>query len=307
MGWSVGKEARTFWRSRELFLLSLPGLAVLAVFYYLPMFGLVMAFKDFLPAQGFWGSEWIGFKNFEFFFTSDIAYRVTRNTVLMNLGFIVAGQLSSLIAALALFELSKRVTKFYQTALFVPYFTSWVVVGFLLYGFLNKDLGIVNQLIEAQGGEARLWYLDPAPWPAILIASNTWKELGFRSLIYYTGLMGVDYALYEAAAIDGASKFRQLTRISVPLLAPLIALLTMTQIGQIMRADFGMFYFLPMNSGPLYEVTDVIDTFVFRTIRVTGDFGMGTAAGLYQSVVGLVLVLVSNWSLRRLSPDNAVF
>jgi putative aldouronate transport system permease protein len=307
MFWSPGKELKTAWKQRELILLGIPGVIILLIFYYFPMFGLIIAFKDFLPAKGFWGSDWIGFKNFEFFFTSDIAARVTRNTVFMNIAFITFGQITALITSLALFELSKRVTKFYQTALFIPYFTSWVVVGFLLYGFLNKDLGLVNQLRTEFGFEAKVWYLEPEYWPSILIIANIWKELGFRSLIYYTGLMGLDSALYEAAAIDGASKTKQIMKISIPLLFPLIALLTMTQIGQIMRADFGLFYFLPQNSGPLYAVTDVIDTFVFRSIRVTGDFGMGAAAGLYQSAVGLFIVLLSNWSLRRLSPDNAVF
>lgn len=298
------KEMRINW---QIMIIGLPGILFLFVFSYLPMFGIILAFKNYYPGKGFFGSPWVGFDNFKFFFTSQTAFRVTRNTVGLNFAFIISELLISMIFALILFELSKKATRIYQTALFFPYFTSWVVVSFILYAFLNPDFGVANKVLVLFGLEPVFWYSEATYWPIIMVVCYVWKWAGYGSLIYYTGLIGIETTLYEAAEIDGATKLQQIWHISVPMLSPLIIILLMTKIGQIMRADFGMFFFLPRNVGALFPTTDVIDTYVYRSIRVNGDLGMGAAAGLYQSVMGLAIVLISNFAIRKINSENALF
>ncbi len=294
-------------RNKELILLALPGLTFLIVFNYLPMFGVVLAFKNYYPGKGFFGSPWVAFDNFKFFFTSSDAFVITRNTILMNLAFIVIGTFTAVAFGLMLFELNKRWTKIYQTILFFPYFTSWVFAAFLFYVFLNPDLGVLNRILAYFGNEPVLWYSEPKYWPFILIIVNVWKGVGYGSILYYTGLMGIDTSFYEAAEIDGATKLQQIRYISIPFILPLLCLLVMLSVGRIMNADFGLFFFVPQDSTMLYPVTDVMDTYVYRALRKTGDFGMGTAVGLYQSVVGFFLVLGTNYLLRRYQSESAVF
>ncbi|MBO9610828.1 MAG: sugar ABC transporter permease [Paenibacillaceae bacterium] len=300
------QASRTFGRNRAILLLSLPGVLFLLVFAYLPMVGVVLAFKDYYPIKGIWASEWIGFKNFAFFFQSQDAYRVTRNTIGINLLFIATTLFISVSFALMLNELRNK-AKVYLVLMFIPFFVSWVVASYILYAFLNTDLGVLNHLLTGFGLQPVQWYAHPRYWVAILAICHIWKATGYATIIYYTGLIGIDQTYYEAAAIDGASKWRQMTRISIPLLVPLMTLLVLVQVGHVIRSDFGMFYFLTKDSTALYPVTDVIDTYVFRALRVTGDIGMATAAGLYQSAVGFVLVLVTNAVVKKINRDNAVF
>jgi len=306
MEW-LRREFRELNRHKALLLISLPALIFVFVFSYLPMFGVVIAFKDFNYAKGIWGSDWIGLKNFEFFFTSQDAFRVTRNTILLNAAFIVIGLLASLVVGLLLAELGRRAVRFFQTILFFPYFLSWVVVGYLAYILLNPTYGTVNKLLEWINVEPVDWYSDPKYWPVILILTYLWKNVGYTAIIFYTGLMSIDQSYYEAASIDGASRFQQMLRVSLPLLVPMVLLLFMLNVGKIFYSDFGLFYFVPRDVGTLYPVTDVIDTYVYRSLRVVGDLGMASAAGLYQSVVGLALVLVTNGLVKKFNRESAMF
>lgn len=229
--------------------------------------------------------------------------QVTRNTILLNLCFITLTNVVSIAFALMMYELSRKAIKLYQTALFFPYFLSWVVVSYVTYALLNPQFGIINQLFHTEIN----WYMESKYWPVILTFAYLWKNVGYSSLIFYTGLMGIDKSYYEAAAIDGASKWQQVRNISIPLLKPLIILITLLQIGKIFYSDFGMFYFLTADSGALYSTTDVIDTYVYRALRVSGDIGMASAIGLYQSLVGFVLVLLMNYIVRKINKENAIF
>jgi ABC-type polysaccharide transport system, permease component len=294
-------------KHKGLMALAFPGLLFILVFYYLPIFGLVLAFKNYNYSDGILGSPWSGFDNFKFFFTSDAAYQVTRNTILLNLCFIILSTIFSVVFAILMFELGRKSVKVYQTAMFFPYFLSWVVVSYVTYALLNPEMGVVNMLLESFGMEAINFYFEPKYWPFILSFAYLWKSVGYALLIYYTGLMGIDRTYYEAAAIDGATRLQQVRKITLPLLTPLITLLTLLSIGKIFYSDFGLFYFIPANSGALYGTTEVIDTYVFRALRISGDIGMASAVGLYQSLVGFVLVLTVNAIVRKINKDNAIF
>lgn len=291
----------------ELTLLALPAAIAIFVFAYLPMGGLVLAFKDFRYNLGIMGSKWVGLKNFEFLFTSDTAFRITRNTLLYNASFIITTMVSALLIAVLLNEISKKWLKLYQTAMFLPYFLSWVVVSYISMALLDQSNGFLNHLLQALGMEPKMWYQDTSVWPYILTLTNLWKAVGFSALIYYAGILGIDTSYYEAARIDGASKLQMAMKITIPLLAPLIIILLIISIGNIFRADFGLFYFIPNNSKFIYASTDVIDTFVYRSLRQLGDVGMSAAVGLYQSVVGFFLVLATNMLIKKIDDDNSLW
>ncbi|AEE97810.1 ABC transporter permease [Mahella australiensis] len=295
-------------KNGELLLLSAPAVILLFIFNYMPIYGIILAFKNYRYDLGIMGSQWVGFDNFEFFFKSQDAWRVTRNTVGLNALFIFVGLFCAVAFALMMFELRNRMAvKTYQTVFILPSFLSWVVVGYMTYAFLNPSLGILNKVLEMLGKESISWYTEPSYWPMILVIVHIWKVVGTDSIIYYAGLMGIDKELFEAARIDGANRWQITTRISLPSLAPLITIMTILAIGRIFRADFGMFYNLTMDSGMLYSTTDVIDTYVYRALKSLGDVGMSSAVGLYQSVVGFVLVMVTNAIVKRIEPDNALF
>lgn len=300
-------------RDRMLLLMVLPGALWFLIFSYTPMFGAIIAFKQYRFSKGgFWDSivtsKWVGFDNFKFLFTTNDAYIITRNTILYNVVFIAIGLVVSVAMAIALSELvNKRLAKIYQTGMFLPYFLSWVVVGYFAFSFLSRDRGLLNQIMGWFGANPVSWYSEPKYWPIILVLVSLWKGVGYNSVVYLAAIMGIDKSLYEAAMIDGASKFQQVRNITVPLLKPLITILTLLAIGKIFYADFGLFYQVPRNSGTLYGVTNVIDTYVYRGLKVTGEIGMSTAAGLYQSVVGFILVMTSNAIVRKYDRENALF
>lgn len=293
--------------NRDLFILSLPALLFKFVFNYLPLVGLIVAFKAFRFDLGIFGSPWNGFDNFRFFFVSDNAWRITRNTVLYNTGFIVITMICALFLAILLNMVSSKAVKVYQTALFLPYFLSWVVVGYIALAFLEQERGLLDQLWMSFGLKPIHWYQEANRWPYILNAANLWKTVGFSTLIYYAGIIGIDPTYYEAAKIDGASQFQMVRRITLPLLTPLIIVLLIVAIGGMFRADFGLFYFIPNNASFLYSTTDVIDTYVFRALRTIGDVGMSAAVGFYQSVVGFVLVIASNWVIKKINSENSLW
>ena len=268
----------------------------------------VIAFKDYRFVDGILGSAWVGFDNFRFLFGTDTAWRITRNTLLMNSIFIVTGTIASLTIALLLNEIyQSRMSKYYQTMLFFPYFISWVIVSYFVFAFLNGDEGMANRLVVAAGGESIAWYRSPEYWPAILATANLWNGVGFSSIIYLAGILSIDTTYYEAAKIDGATKWNQIRYITLPLILPLIIILVLLAIGRIFNADFGLFFFVPRDNPMLYSTTDVIDTFVYRSLVQLGDISMAAAAGFYQSTVGFVLVILANWIVRRINPEHALF
>ncbi|MBP1964889.1 MULTISPECIES: ABC transporter permease [Paenibacillus] len=301
------REWKHFRRNQELFFMSLPAILYKLIFNYLPMLGLVIAFKQYRYDLGIWGSEWIGLKNFEFFFKSDNAFTVTRNTILYNMSFILLTLVFALTFAILLNEIPRKWIKLHQTTLFLPYFLSWVVVGYIVFGFLDHKNGFMNVMLQSLGDQPIKWYEQAKYWPFIIILTQIWKGVGFSTLIYYAGILSIDSSYYEAAKIDGASKWQMIRKITIPLLTPLIVILLIVAIGNIFRADFGLFYFIPNDTSFLYNATDVIDTFVYRSLRVVGDVGMSTAIGLYQSVVGFILVLLSNWIIKKINSDNALW
>ncbi|MCJ8012122.1 sugar ABC transporter permease [Paenibacillus sp. KQZ6P-2] len=300
-------------RNRFMLLMILPGTIWFLIFAYLPMFGTVLAFKDFrISPDGFFASvmnsEWVGFKNFEYLFSTNDAYIITRNTILYNLIFIVLGLIIAVGFAIMLNELvNKRTAKVYQTGMFLPHFLSWVIISYFAFTFLSVDKGVLNQIITFFGGDPVSWYSEPKYWPFIIVFVGIWKGVGYNSVIYLAAITGIDKSYYEAAVIDGASKWKQARYITIPLLKPIMIILTILAIGGIFRSDFGLFYQLPKDSGALYPVTNVIDTFVYRGLINMGDVGMSTAAGLYQSIVGLVLILIANYIVRKIEKDNAIF
>jgi len=292
----------------QWYLMMLPTILYLFIFSYIPMGGIILAFKDFQYDKGVFGSPWVGFKNFEFFFKTQDAWRITFNTLFLNAMFIAFGLIAAVALALFLFEIrQKRAIKIYQTTMILPHFLSWVVVGYMLYAFLSPEYGFINTVLEKLGLEPIQWYSKPEYWPAILTFSNVWKAAGMSCITYYAGLMGIDSEYYEAASLDGASKLQQVWYISLPSLKPLMIILTIMSLGKIFRADFGMFYNLTRDIGILYPTTDVIDTYIFRSLKTLGDINMSAAVGVFQSVVGFITILVANWIVKKDDPDNAVF
>ena len=295
-------------RNGQLMILALPAIIYTFIFNYLPMFGLVLAFKDYRYDKGIFGSDWSGLDNFEFFFKSDAALRVTVNTLGYNFLFIIIGIVVNITIALLLFEVTKKIAiKVFQTTMFFPYFMSWVVIAFIVYSFLSPSYGIINNLIEKAGQDTSNWYFKAEAWPYILSLANTWKWLGYGVLINYSVLIGIDKSYYEAAQIDGANKFQIAMKISLPMLVPVTLIQFILSMGRIFNADFGLFYQIPQNSPLLYKTTDVIETYVFRTLTEMHDIGMGAAIDFYKSVCGLAIVLLTNWIVKRIRPESALF
>ncbi|MFT4414797.1 ABC transporter permease [Fredinandcohnia humi] len=291
----------------------LPGTLWFLCFSYLPMFGTVIAFKNFrYDPNGFFASiqnsDWVGFENFKFLFNTNDAWIITRNTVLYNLVFIVLGLVLAVFVAIVLSELAnKRLSKIYQTGMLFPHFLSWVVVSYFVFTFLSVDRGLLNNMLGWFGIDAISWYNEPKFWPAIIILTSVWKGVGYGSIVYLAAIVGIDRNYYEAAMIDGASKWQQIKSITIPLITPLMVILTILNIGKIFSADFGLFYQVPRDSGPLYSVTNVIDTYVYRGLTTMGDISMSTAAGLYQSIVGFILVLLTNYLVQKIDKEYALF
>ncbi len=278
------------------------------VFCYLTLFGVVIAFKDYKYNRGIFGSEWVGFKNFEFFVKSNDFFRLIRNTLSLNALFIFTVMIAEIALAVIFYELiSRRALKVYQTIMITPNFISWVVVGYVVYAFLQPQYGIINNLLAHFRIEPIAFYNEPVYWPLILAISNIWKSVGMGCIIYYATLMGIDSGLYEAARIDGATKWQEIKYISLPMLLRVIVLQLMMRIGAIFNSDFGLFYQLTRNSGALYETTDVIDTYVYRALRVIGDMELSAAVGLLQNVMGFVLVYVTNYIIRRYDDELSLF
>jgi putative aldouronate transport system permease protein len=291
-------------------LMALPGVLVVFVFAYLPMFGIVIAFKDYRPRDGILGSPWVGLDNFAYLVSSPTSWRAIYNTLAMNGLFIVSGTIGALAVALLfneLYQRSRLLMVFAQSVLLLPFVISWVVVRSFSFALLNANNGWVNSLLVGIGLDPIRWFTEPAYWPTILMIVNLWKSVGIGSTIYLAGILAISPEYYEAARMDGASRWQQIWAITLPLLLPLVLINTLLALGGIFRADFGLFYHVTQNAPTLYETTDVLDTFVYRSLLTTNDIGMASAAGFLQSVVGLLTVLLANWMVRQVSEDKALF
>ncbi len=306
---SASSRKKQFKRYLPLFLMMLPGLAYLILNNYAPMFGLIIAFKNINFAQGILGSDWIGFKNFEYLFKTTDAYIITRNTLLYNGGFIILNLVLSVGIAILLNEIrSKLMARFYQSVVLLPYLISMVIVSYLVYAVLSIETGFMNNtVLPLLGLDEISWYSEAKYWPYILTIVNVWKSIGFLCVVYLAAIIGIDQEYYEAATLDGATKWQQIKAITLPLIAPVITMMTLLAIGRIFYSDFGLFYQVPMDAGALSDTTNVIDTYVYRGLMQLGDIGMSSAAGLYQSLVGFILVLLANFIVRKINRDNALF
>ncbi len=292
-----------------LYLMFLPGAIYLLINNYIPMSGLIIAFKQVNWNKGILKSPWVGFSNFEYLFKTSDAWVITRNTLGYNLVFIVLGTVLAIAIAILLNEIrSLRFKKFYQTVILLPYLISMVVVSYLVFAMLSSENGFINlSILRPLGLPEISWYTEPKYWPAILIIVYTWKSFGYNCILYYATLVGIDHGYYEAAVIDGANRWQQVWNITLPELVPTIITLTLMSIGKIFYSDFGLFYQVPMDSGPLYDVTNTIDTYVYRGLIRLNNVGMSSAAGFYQSIVGFALVLLANFTVRKISKENALF
>lgn len=307
----MAKEKVTFKRVKKyipLYVMMIPGLVYLIINNYMPMPGLVIAFKTYSAKKGIYGSPWCGLANFKYLFATSDAWVITRNTILYNIAFIVINTILSIAIAIILSELTSRLKKFYQSAILLPHLLSTVIIAYLVYAFLCVDTGFVNTSILAPlGKDAVMWYTETKYWPFILIFVSAWKSVGYSCIVYLATILGFDRAYYEAATIDGCTKMQQITKITLPMLKPTIVMLTLMSVGRIFYSDFGLFYQVPMNSGSLYPVTQTIDTYVFRGLLQLGNISMSSAAGVYQSLIGFILVLSANLAVRKIDPESALF
>ncbi|MCI9457009.1 MAG: sugar ABC transporter permease [Oscillospiraceae bacterium] len=305
LGKNILAHFKRYWR---LHVLALPAFAYMIIFSYLPMFGITLAFQDYKVSTGFFHSKWVGLKNFEFLFSNNDVWRITRNTICYNVAFIVLNTVLAVTLAIIFNEIYyKRTSKILQTLAIMPNFLSMTVVAIIVYGFLATQNGVVNQIMKAVGGQVRNWYGYKAIWPPLLIITYLWKNIGFSSIVYVASLSGLPQEYFEAALLDGASKWQQTKYISIPYMRNIITIMFILNLGGIIRGDIGLFRQVTQDSGALYEVTDVIDTYVYRALTTLNNTGMSAAAGVYQSVVGFILILVANAIVRRVDEDSALF
>lgn len=292
-----------------LYLMMLPALLYLLINNYIPMAGMVIAFKKLNFAKGIWASPWAGLKNFKFLFASKDAWIITRNTLLYNVAFILVNMVVGIAIAILITEVrNTKLKKVYQSAILLPFLMSMVILSYIVYALLSAENGLVNNsILPLFHIDPIQWYQKPKYWPAVLIIANCWKGVGYGCLIYIASLIGIDPSFYEAARLDGASKWQEITKITLPSLVPTIITLLLLSIGRIFYSDFGLFYQVPMNSGVLFPTTNVIDTYVYRALIEQGNISMSSAAGVYQSLVGFCVVMLSNWIVRKVDKDQALF
>ncbi|MEG0905617.1 MAG: ABC transporter permease subunit [Cellulosilyticaceae bacterium] len=298
----------------ELTLLSLPTFIWYLVFSFLPMIGILIAFKDFrmLPGKGFitslFQSEWAGFTNFEFLFKTPDAGIIMRNTICYNALFIILGTVVPVTLAIAITQLyNKRLAKICQTAMFLPHFLSWVVVSYFVFAFLSYDKGIVNQIRGIVGEDPIQWYMQEQYWPYILVFMQVWKTVGYGMIVYLAAIAGIDQTYYEAAVIDGAGKWQQIKYVTLPLIKPIIIIMFVMAVGNIFKSDFGLFYQVPKNAGTLFNTTATIDTYVYKAIEGTGSMAMSSAAVFLQSVIGFITILTANTIVKKIDGENGLF
>jgi putative aldouronate transport system permease protein len=276
------------------------------------MFGIQIAFRQYNAVDGVYASPWVGLKNFEFLFKTNDAFVMVRNTLLYNLVFIVLGTVLAVAVAIILNEIrSKKAKQLYQTIILIPFLISMVIVSYLAFAFLSNGNGFINNTLLKLLGIPKeqwiQWYNEPKYWPFIIVLVNIWKGLGYNMILYYATICGIDSTLYEAAVVDGATRWQRIRNVTLPGLKSTVIILTLMALGGIFRSDFGLFYQVPQNSGPLINVTQTIDTYVYRGLMQTNNIGMSSAAGLYQSVVGFILVVSANLIVRKIDNESALF
>ena len=305
------KSSSRFYRKRtiQLTALALPSLILIIIFAYLPMAGIIIAFKDVNYALGIFKSPWVGFNNFKFFFTSSDSWEVIRNTIGYNAIYILLGTAVALVVALLMNEVSHRgLLKFYQTSFFFPYFFSWIVVAYIVYAFMSGyPAGILTNILNQFGISIQDFYINPSYWPFFIPLINIWKNVGYLSVIFYAALMSLPSDYAEAASIDGASRFQSMRYIMLPLIVPVVSIMVLLAVGKIFYSDFGLYYFVPRQIGQLTSVTQTIDTYVYRMLSTSTDIGMAAASGFFQSVMGMIVVLISNFVVRRVNSENSLF
>lgn len=300
---------KRFQRYIPLYLFMMPCVIYLILNNYIPMAGLLLAFKKINYSVGLIKSPWVGFGNFRFLFKTNDAWIIIRNTLGYNAAFIIIGTAMSITVAIILNEIrNKWLQKSYQTMILLPYLLSTVVIAYIVYAFLSSDNGLINKTIRNPLGLSSIsWYSSPKYWPFILIIVYLWRSVGYNCIIYFATIVGIDRTLYEAAVIDGASVGQQIRYVTLPCLKPTIITMTLLAVGRIFYSDFGLFYQVPMNNGMLYDVTNTIDTYVYRGLMQFNDVGRSTAAGFVQSIVGFVMVLTANLIVRKVEEDSALF
>ena len=287
-----------------LYLMMLPGFIYLICNNYLPMFGILIAFKNVNFSIGVFKSPWVGFKNFEFLFATNDAFLMIRNTLLYNIVWIAMGLVIAVTIAIFMAEISERkIAKVIQPIICFPSMISAVILSYIVYGFLSTNYGFINQIM----GTKTNFYTKAQYWPFILTIVHFWQSAGQSSIIYMASIGGIDKSMYEAARIDGAGKLKQILYITLPMLRPMIILLLLLSIGRIFNSDFGLFYQVTLNSGRLYKTTQTIDTYVYRALMEMNNVGMSSAASVFQAIIGFVLVLLSNLIVRRIDPQSALF
>ena len=304
-----GKKKNVLKEYWPLYLMMLPALLYLLINNYIPMAGMVIAFKKLNFAKGIWASPWAGLKNFKFLFASKDAWIITRNTLLYNVAFILVNMVVGIAIEILITEVrNTKLKKIYQSAILLPFLMSMVILSYIVYALLSAENGLVNNsILPLFHIDPIQWYQKPKYWPAVLIIANCWKGVGYGCLIYIASLIGIDPSFYEADRLDGARKWQEITKITLTILVPTIITLLLLSIGRIFYSDFGLFYQVPMNSGVLFPTTNVIDTYVYRALIEQGNISMSSAAGVYQSLVGFCVVMLSNWIVRRVDKDQALF
>lgn len=300
------KKLGRYW---PMYVMLLPGFVYLVINNYIPMAGITVAFKQYNVRDGIYKSPGVGLKNFEFLFKTNDAWLITRNTILYNLVFIVLDAVLAITIAIILNEIaSKKAKQFYQTVILIPFLISMVVVSYLVFAFLSNGNGFINNtILPSLGMNPVDWYNQSKYWPFLLVLVHVWKCLGYNCILYYATICGIDNSLYEAAAVDGANRLQRIMNVTLPSIRSTIIILTLMNLGNIFRSDFGLFYQVPMNSGALLEATNTIDTYVYRGLMQTNNIGMSSAAGVYQSVVGCILVLSANLIVRKIDSDSSLF
>lgn len=308
------KEKRFRKSDFELSLIALPTVIWYVLFTYLPMFGVIIAFKKFkpLPKTSFivslLKSDFVGLDNFKFLIATPDAWVMLRNTIGYNIVFIILGIVAPVTLAIMISQLySQKLAKVCQTAMFLPHFLSWVVVSYFVFAFLSADKGLINRLLVSMGGKNISWYAESKYWPYFLVFLNLWKGVGYGMVVYLAGISGIDGSLYEAAVIDGASKFQQVKSITIPMLRPVIIIMFIMSVGSIFSTDFGLFYNVPRNSGPIAHVTQTIDVYVYKTLMTKNNIGFSSAAAFLQSLFGFITITSANLVVRKLDPESSLF
>ena len=302
---TVFKELK---KNKALYLMSIPGIIWFMIFSYIPLLWIVVAFKQYNFVDGPFRSPWVGLENFKFYFDSMYFFRTTFNTLLLNSLFIIFGTIASVVGALMLNEVKNRhLKKLYQSTMFFPFFLSWIIVAALLYSFLNQSYGSVNILLKSLGLATVSWYSEPSLWRPILVFVAVWQGAGYGIVIYISVISSFDICLYEAAKIDGANRFHEIIFITLPQLVPTIIIMLLLSIGRIFYGNFQMIYSIIGDNGVLLPVTEVIDTYVYRAMKIQGEYGMAAAVGLYQSVMGFFTIIIANKLAKKYDENAGLF